>query len=345
MQFLPEEILTLAKGGVEGSHHDVSVGGVLAKIISNKGFSINLAKVRLQRRDEKQVVTGLVVNQKVNTDRRYVRKTSALIHSLSVLGLDAANVIHQAKNPGAGTALEAHVFGKLLYIYQVKGASSPVYRRLAMRFNLLNTPYKLPLNKLEESVVDAGLKHNLLNIHRCWVLENEVWGTQATGFMLEDNLMITCAHAFNHKLSEGVDSELEYMVKHECTEVWFDQCIAHRVNEKSKKYTAKVIYMDKHRDSAVISIEGGEKSFEYFRLEENLAPEIGDKVSILGFPNYKPGSTDVFRFWADVSGRYVRSMIQCASVDKVMYAGNSGGPVLNLNQRKRSINPTFKIIT
>jgi serine protease Do len=90
--------------------------------------------------------------------------------------------------------------------------------------------------------------------------------------------------------------------------------------------------MDKHRDLAVISIDAVDQKFEFFRLEENLHTEIGDKVSILGFPNFKIGSTDVFRFWADVSGRYVRSMIECGSIDKVMYAGNSGGPVLNLNQ-------------
>jgi retron-type reverse transcriptase/V8-like Glu-specific endopeptidase len=332
VQYLPVEIVEVKKVGAEMSHHSAGVGSELHRVITEKGFQINYKKVRLQRRDEKQIVTGLLVNQKVNIDRRYIRKTSAQIHSLSVLGLQAANAVHKSKNPDADTALEAHVFGRLLFIKQVKGVDSCVYRRLAIKFNQLEAPYKLPLAKLEVTAVDAGLKHNLLNIQRCWVLENERWGTQATGFMLENNLMITCAHAFNYKLNEEVDSEVEYMLEHECTEVWFEECLAFRAHERTKKYTAKVLHMDKHRDVAVISILETDQNFEFFRLEENLHPEIGDRVSVIGFPNYKPGSTDVCRFWADVSGRYVRSMIECASIDKVMYAGNSGGPILNLNQ-------------
>jgi retron-type reverse transcriptase/V8-like Glu-specific endopeptidase len=332
IQYLPKGIVAVGEVGEGLSHHSAVVGDELQKIISSKGFRVNSSKVRLQRRDEKQIVTGLLVNQKVNVDRRYVRKTSAQIHSLSVLGLEAANAVHKSKNPEAGTTLDAHVFGKLLFIKQVKGVESCVYRRLAIRFNQLDTPYKLPLAKLEVAVDDPGLKHNMLNIQRCWVLENGTWGTQATGFMLEGNLMITCAHAFNYKLSEEIDSDVEYMIEHDCTEVWFDECVAFRAHDRAKKYTAKVLHMDKHRDIAIISILETDESFEFFRLEEDLHPEIGDRVSVIGFPNYKIGSTDVCRFWADVSGRYIRSMIECASVDKVMYAGNSGGPVLNLNQ-------------
>lgn len=332
MQYLPVDIVSLIDGGTGLSHHQASVGKVLSEIISSKGFHINLAKVRLQRCDEKQVVTGLVVNQKVNVDRRYVRKTSALIHSLFELGVEAANLVHKAKTPETTTSLESHVFGRLLFINQVKGIDSPVYRRLGMRFNQLDTPYKLPLAKLVDTYADAGMKHNQLNIRRCWVMENDDWGCQATGFMLENNLMITCAHAFNYKLSPEIDSDVEYMIKHDCEEVWFDECVVYRVNDRAKKYTAKALYLDKHRDLAIVSISDCDEKFEFFRLEEELHAEIGDKVSILGFPNFKVGSNDVFRFWTAVSGRYIRSTIQCGSIDKVVYSGNSGGPLVNSNQ-------------
>lgn len=332
MQYLPEDIVVL--GGDEGERttHTVSVGIVLGQIISKKGFKINPKKVRLQRRDEKQVVTGLVVNQKVNVDRRYIRKTSAMIHSLSILGAENANLIHKAKSPEASTELSAHVFGRLLFIHQVKSVDSSVYRRLAMRFNQIETPYKVPLAKLVEVYEDAGMKHNQLNIRRCWVLENEKWGTQATGFMLENNIMITCAHAFNYKLNEAIDSDAQHMFDHECEEVWFDDCVAYRVNDRAKKYTAKAMFLDKHRDLAVVSIVQVDEKFEFFRLEETLQAEIGDKISILGFPNFKVGSADVCRFWAAVSGKYVRSTIECGSIDKVVYSGNSGGPLINSNQ-------------
>ncbi|KAE9649535.1 trypsin-like serine protease [Pseudomonas sp. PB106] len=331
MEYLPADIV-IVNAGTLTSHHLATVGPELLKIISGKGFQVNFSKVRLQRQDEKQVVTGLLVNKKVNVERRYIRKVAAQIHSMMCIGLDAANAIHKANDPDANTTLEGHVFGKLLFIKQVKGVDSSVYRRLAMKFNQLDAPYKVPLAKLEEFSGDAGLKHNQLNIRKCWVLENEDWGTQATGFMLENNIMVTCAHAFNYKLNEDNDSDADYMFEHNVTEVWFEECVAYRANERSKKYAAKVLYMDRHRDVAIISIVDADRRFEFFRLEENIQVEVGDRVSVFGFPNQKPGSTDVCRFWADVNDRYVRSMIQCASIDKVMYAGNSGGPVLNLNQ-------------
>jgi len=332
MLYLPEDIVVLDDKEGGKTHHVVSVGPVLSEIISKKGFKINSKKVRLQRRDEKQVVTGLIVNQKVNVDRRYIRKTSAMIHSLFIIGVDKANVIHKAKSPESSSELSAHVFGRLLFIHQVKGVDSPVYRRLAMRFNQLETPYKAPLAKFVEVHEDAGMKHNQLNIRRCWVIENEQWGTQATGFMLENNLMITCAHAFNYKLSEKIDSDIEYAIENNCDEVLFKDCVVYRVNERAKKYSAKAIFLDKHRDLAIVSIDQADERFEFFRLEENLEVEIGDKVSVLGFPNFKIGSTDVCRFWAAVSGKYIRSTIECGSIDKVVYSGNSGGPLVNSNQ-------------
>lgn len=332
MQYLPEDIVVLGDTESGKTHHAVSVGVALSEIVSKKGFTINPKKVRLQRRDEKQVVTGLVVNQKVNNDRRYIRKTSAMIHSLSTLGVDNANLIHKAKSPDESTELSAHVFGRLLFIHQVKGVDSPVYRRLAMRFNQLETPYKAPLAKLIEVHEDAGMKHNKLNIRRCWVIENEKWSTQASGFMLENNIMITCAHAFNYKLNLDIDEDVEYGNTHNCDEVWFDDCIVYRVNDRAKKYSAKALFLDKHRDLAIVSIDQADEKFEFFRLEETLQIAIEDKVSVLGFPNLKPGSTDVCRFWAAVDNKYVRSTIECGSVDKVLYSGNSGGPIINSNQ-------------
>lgn len=54
----------------------------ISKEISIAGFSINNKKTRLQFRDSKQKVTGIVVNKKLNIDRLYYRKTKAMAHNL-----------------------------------------------------------------------------------------------------------------------------------------------------------------------------------------------------------------------------------------------------------------------
>ena len=50
------------------------------------GFKINEKKTRLQLRDSRQVVTGLVVNKKINVNKRYYKETRAMAHHLYTKG-------------------------------------------------------------------------------------------------------------------------------------------------------------------------------------------------------------------------------------------------------------------
>ncbi len=54
----------------------------LEKIINHEGFEINKKKTRLQYNDARQVVTGLVVNEKINICRDYYRETRAMANNL-----------------------------------------------------------------------------------------------------------------------------------------------------------------------------------------------------------------------------------------------------------------------
>ncbi|WP_312071741.1 retron Ec67 family RNA-directed DNA polymerase/endonuclease [Anaerotignum propionicum] len=58
----------------------------LSKEIERAGFKINSKKTRLQFRDAKQEVTGLIVNKKLNVDRTYYKRTKAMSHSLYTKG-------------------------------------------------------------------------------------------------------------------------------------------------------------------------------------------------------------------------------------------------------------------
>ena len=54
--------------------------------IKRAGFSINEKKTRLQFKDSRQEVTGLIVNKKLNVNHNYVRKTRAMAHQLYSTG-------------------------------------------------------------------------------------------------------------------------------------------------------------------------------------------------------------------------------------------------------------------
>ena len=58
------------------------VGEELKKEIQRAGFEINPTKTRMQYRQSRQVVTGLIVNQKVNIRSEYYRNARAMCHSL-----------------------------------------------------------------------------------------------------------------------------------------------------------------------------------------------------------------------------------------------------------------------
>jgi len=58
----------------------------ISEEVKKAGFSINTKKTRLQFRDSKQTVTGLVVNKKLSVDRAYCRKTRAMAHKLYSTG-------------------------------------------------------------------------------------------------------------------------------------------------------------------------------------------------------------------------------------------------------------------
>ena len=66
--------------------HDWVVGAKLEQIIRKCGFAVNNKKTRLQYRNSRQDVTGLIVNQKVNVPAEYRRRARAMAHKLFETG-------------------------------------------------------------------------------------------------------------------------------------------------------------------------------------------------------------------------------------------------------------------
>ncbi|EGV30851.1 Ribonuclease H [Thiorhodococcus drewsii AZ1] len=63
-----------------------SPGDELIKIIKESGFSINSKKTRMQYRESRQEVTGLVVNDRVNVPATYRHTVRAMVHRLCMTG-------------------------------------------------------------------------------------------------------------------------------------------------------------------------------------------------------------------------------------------------------------------
>ncbi len=123
----------IARVGNENGNQWTS-GKTLRKEVKRLGFAINESKTSLQHRAARQVVTGLVVNEKVNIKKEYYRLTRSMCHTLFETGefyigkkvaeqalpvdVKTAGNETEAKDRQTGTVNQLE--GRLSYIHQVK---------------------------------------------------------------------------------------------------------------------------------------------------------------------------------------------------------------------------------
>lgn len=81
----PEFPASIAKRSA-GDEHKWIPGNELARLVKKSGFEMNPLKTRMQYRDSRQEVTGLVVNRKVNVRSEYRRTVRAMVHHLFTKG-------------------------------------------------------------------------------------------------------------------------------------------------------------------------------------------------------------------------------------------------------------------
>lgn len=117
----------------------------LSRIISVEGFEMNEAKTRVQRKGQRQEVTGLVVNSRVNVCRHYVRSLRSVLHIWRHYGYDVAlaallrhdRTVPEHRGRRRLPDLTRVLAGRLLFVRQVRGAADPLYARLQATFDEL----------------------------------------------------------------------------------------------------------------------------------------------------------------------------------------------------------------
>jgi len=105
----------------------------IENIISSEGFVINKKKVRINKHSQRQEVTGLIVNEKVNINRKYIRNIRAILHSWKTKGIKEAASLYGFKYsrfrmigiPDFRTSLK----GKIEFIGMVRGKDDYIYNK------------------------------------------------------------------------------------------------------------------------------------------------------------------------------------------------------------------------
>lgn len=138
------------------------------RIITEQNFHVKESKVRLQKEGFRQEVTGLVVNDKVNVTRKYIKQLRQWLYYwesygyvkayeffLQKYGLDKGHI--KKGKPNMDMVLE----GKLLYLKMVKGENDSTYMKLKNRFNDLIDTSTLKIESNSKNIVDKILEMGL----------------------------------------------------------------------------------------------------------------------------------------------------------------------------------------
>ncbi len=111
----------------------------LISLIQKYGFRINEKKLRLKKANQKQTVTGLTVNEKVNVNRKLLKKTRAMLHDMTTNGVDAATRKHFGIDievqPKTRARFISQLEGYINFIGQVRGKEDSFYRNLKTAFD------------------------------------------------------------------------------------------------------------------------------------------------------------------------------------------------------------------
>ncbi|MGD9609848.1 MAG: trypsin-like peptidase domain-containing protein [Desulfovibrionaceae bacterium] len=288
------------------SELSMTPGSALVETIQCNGFQINTSKVRICAKGSRQTVTGLVVNEKINCRRSYIKTLRGQINALEKYGDKAEQhyvKIREQKTSRPfrerGTLLQ-HLTGKLAYIKMLKGPYDSIYRKLKHRLDLVTGKDSVVYNTIEEEI-GAGL----------WIIEclSDDSCEQGTGFLVEGIGLVTCAHVLK------------------------DGSYAYRYNKTTEHYSLCVVAVDENRDLAILKFNDIDTINMYkFRIRSNENINIGDNVILAGFPEYAPGATPAIENTTITAFR-PRHGVQKIQISATIFHGNSGGPLLDKNLR------------
>lgn len=109
----------------------------IINILKNTNFDINTKKLRFKSSNQKQTVTGLIVNEKVNVDRKFFKNTRAMLHDAVENGVKVAATKHfkcLEINEKQCKTFVNKLHGNIDFIGQVRGKSDKNYLMFKNQF-------------------------------------------------------------------------------------------------------------------------------------------------------------------------------------------------------------------
>jgi RNA-directed DNA polymerase len=136
----------------------ITVCGIqLHDIIKNNGFKINIKKFRIKKKNDRQEITGVVVNRFLNVKREFIKEIRSMIHAWQKYGLENAQKVYLEKfNKHINASFkntykfENVLKGKIEFLGMVRGNQNYLYVKYLKELRDLNPELvKKPLDDLD----------------------------------------------------------------------------------------------------------------------------------------------------------------------------------------------------
>jgi len=103
----------------------------IISIIESEDFIINHNKFRILRKNHRQVVTGLVINEKINISRKFLKNLRAILHNWKTQGIEEASKKFTEKyNEKKYYNFYTIINGWMNFVKYILGNDNPVYQKL-----------------------------------------------------------------------------------------------------------------------------------------------------------------------------------------------------------------------
>ena len=294
-------------------------GKALYSCVLKHGFHINKQKTRIQNKHNRQSVTGITVNTKLNLSRKYIKTVKSMLYNWEINKkkyvstftkeeiLEKALIYHLSKNPTKRYFYKSNkknnfkniLRGKINFIKNVRGENDFIYAKLMNKFNQLddNNTKHIPENYQEV------IKENL------WIIESD--SEQGSAFLLKGIGFITCYHCVfdnNDVLMENLKI----------------------FQNPTKEYEIEILKYNKHIDIAILKIKDSDIDVkkEGFSIGDCSKLTFGSKLILAGYPErgceFEPDIREM-----KVTRTKAISAVEHICVDTPIITGHSGGPIFD----------------
>lgn len=297
----------------------VILGDELRLVFSNNNFVINEEKTRCQFFFNRQMVTGLIVNKKVNIPRKKYKHIRAIMHYIYNHGEDAGaiknNFIKKDGNPDTERFMNC-LKGNIEYLKMVLSVDDLRYRRIATQFNELNGESVFPIPDSFETKMKKYI----------FVIEEVRNKTtyQGTAFLVKNVGFVTCLHNVCSIKKPLSRDELEKIVESKVK--IFLPGYPDRVELIS------VRHYDFNQDLLILNTNRSKNTgFELAYPYSSYDTLTMENCIAVGYPDYSDTSTATVLRDVKITTKRKSCEQWLYDVNVRLSYGASGGPVFNTN--------------